>query len=291
MTVLASRTCSFTSALLLCLAPVSLLAQSAELFLQSLDAPNGPFEQGDSFTIESRTTNLGDANSGPYTITFYASDDFGVSEDDVPIASQDRDGLPAATEDSTPVVATIPINLTPGQYYVNGFIDFDDEFPQNNENFDASPFEVVQSSGSAFVINSGLNDAWFNAATNGQGFFITIFPDIGAIFVAWFTYDTERPPANVIALLGEPGHRWLTAFGDYEGNIASLAIELTEGGVFNSAEPMVDQSAYGTIEIEFIDCNNAILTYDIPSLGLMGVIPLTRIAADNVPRCQEAQAQ
>ncbi|MDX1555301.1 MAG: NHL repeat-containing protein, partial [Xanthomonadales bacterium] len=30
-----------------------------------------------------------------------------------------------------------------------------------------------------FAINPGLNDAWFNAATAGQGFFITVFADIG----------------------------------------------------------------------------------------------------------------
>jgi hypothetical protein len=141
------------------------------------------------------------------------------------------------------------------------------------------------------VINAGLNDAWFNAATSGQGFFITIFPDIGAIFVAWFTYDTERPPGGTPAFIGEPGHRWVTAFGDYAGNIASLEIELTQGGVFNAGDPTPAQSAYGTIEIEFIDCNNAILTYNFPSLGLMGLIPLTRIALDNVPRCEAAQAQ
>jgi hypothetical protein len=54
---------------------------------------------------------------------------------------------------------------------------------------------------------------------------------------------------------------------------------------------MVDQSDYGTIEIEFIDCNHAILRYNIPSLGLMGEIAITRIALDNVPRCEAAQPQ
>ena len=36
----------------------------------------------------------------------------------------------------------------------------------------------------AFVINNGLNDAWFDAATAGQGFFIIVFPDREEIFLA-----------------------------------------------------------------------------------------------------------
>jgi len=142
-----------------------------------------------------------------------------------------------------------------------------------------------------FVINSGLNDAWFNPETPGQGFFITVFPDRGEMFVAWFTYDTERPPGDDVAMLGEPGHRWMTAYGVYSGKTASLEIELTQGGVFDSAEPAPVQSDYGTMEIEFIDCNNATIRYDIPSLGLSGEIPITRIAIDNVLDCLAAQPQ
>jgi len=33
--------------------------------------------------------------------------------------------------------------------------------------------------------------------------------------MAWFTHDTERPDTGVEAILGEPGHRWLTAQGPY----------------------------------------------------------------------------
>jgi len=141
-----------------------------------------------------------------------------------------------------------------------------------------------------FSINSGLNDAWFNEATQGQGFFITVFEDSGTMFVAWFTYDTSRPDASVPANLGEPGHRWLTAFGPYSGDSAMLDIELTSGGVFDAATPMPSQSNDGTIEIEFADCENALLSYDITSANLQGTIPLSRIALDNVPGCEEKAA-
>ena len=47
-----------------------------------------------------------------------------------------------------------------------------------------------------FLINAGLNDAWYFPDTDGQGFFITVFPDLGAVSLAWFTYDTELPPLD-----------------------------------------------------------------------------------------------
>ncbi len=136
-----------------------------------------------------------------------------------------------------------------------------------------------------FAINAGLNDAWFNAATPGQGFFVTVFPNSQQIFLAWFTYDTQRPDEDVTAILGEPGHRWLTAFGSYSGNSATLDIELTSGGIFDSAVPAPTQVNDGTITITWNNCENANLIYDIPSAGVQGTIPLTRIALDNVSRC------
>lgn len=138
-----------------------------------------------------------------------------------------------------------------------------------------------------FSINAGLNDAWFNPDTPGQGFFLTVFPDIGKIFLAWFTYDTERPDSDIEAVLGEPGHRWLTAFGDYTGNVAQLEVELTSSGVFNSALPAPQQHVgYGEILIEFQDCNSAVLTYDLIDPGLTGLIEVQRIANDNIAACE-----
>lgn len=137
-----------------------------------------------------------------------------------------------------------------------------------------------------FSINAGLNDSWFNPATPGQGFFITVFPDFGKVFLSWFTFDTERPPENVQAILGEPGHRWLTAFGPYDGDTATLEIELTRGGVFDEVQPMTTQEAGGTVILEFDGCNSGRVIYDISSADLQGMIPIERIALDNVPLCE-----
>jgi hypothetical protein len=182
------------------------------------------------------------------------------------------------------------IDLSPDgrTIYVN-----DSEGLQNNNDIAPNVIRVIPLPNiePEFSINSGLNDAWFNPATSGQGFFITVFENIGMMFVAWFTYDTTRPDAGVTANLGEPGHRWLTAFGPYEGDTASLDIEVTSGGVFDAAQPMPGQQTDGTLEIVFADCENGLLNYEIDSLSLQGSIPLSRIALDNVPACERSMAQ
>lgn len=144
-----------------------------------------------------------------------------------------------------------------------------------------------------FRINAGLNDAWYNSDTAGQGVLLTVYPDIRQVFLAWFTYDVERPPENTTALLGEPGHRWLTAQGPYEADAAELTVYVTEGGVFDAPEPAAetDLNGIGTITLEFAGCNAALMTYEIPAMALFGEIPLERIATDNQPLCETLAAE
>ncbi len=141
-----------------------------------------------------------------------------------------------------------------------------------------------------FLINSGISDAWYAPATAGQGFFIIVWPQSGLMFLSWFTYDSERPPADVSAMIGDPGHRWLTAQGPFAGDTADLDVYLSQGGTFDSAEPPVAApTLVGSISITWTGCNAADLTYDLPALGLSGIIPIERIVLDRVPRCEAAQ--
>ena len=151
---------------------------------------------------------------------------------------------------------------------------------------------VVRDFKTDFRINPGINDAWYNPATVGQGFLITVFPDIKQVFLAWFTYDLERPPENVTAMLGDPGHRWLTAQGPYEGDTANLTVFVTKGGVFDSGEPpaTTDLDGDGTITLQFADCESGLIDYSITSVNRTGRIPIERIALDNVPLCETLNA-
>jgi hypothetical protein len=94
----------------------------------------------------------------------------------------------------------------------------------------------------------------------------------------------------VTAFFGEPGHRWITAQGPYDGDTATLDAYLSSGGVFDSEEPAVaDPELIGTITIKWASCNSGLLSYDLPALGLMGEIPIERIVLDNVPLCEAGQ--
>ena len=71
------------------------------------------------------------------------------------------------------------------------------------------------------------------------------------------------------------------------GDSVTLNVELTSGGIFNGSVPQATQTpGYGTITIVFINCNEAILTYNFPSVGLSGEMTLTRVVTDNVALCE-----
>ena len=151
---------------------------------------------------------------------------------------------------------------------------------------------VVEPAAADFLINTGLSDAWYDPLTSGQGFFIIVWEESQVMFLSWFTYDTERPPENVTAMLGEPGHRWLTAQGTYSVDTAMLDVYLSSGGEFDAAEPAVPPpEKVGTITIVWTGCNEGLLSYDLDLPGLSGDIAIERIVLDNVPACEAAQPQ
>ena len=143
--------------------------------------------------------------------------------------------------------------------------------------------------GNSFEINPGLNDAWYNPATDGQGFLITVFPDLNLVSLAWFTYDTELPPIDATANLGDPGHRWLTAVGPIDGNQALMNIEMTSGGIFDASGNIVrtdPPGSDGTILLTFESCSSGMVEYDIPSINRQGMVPIQRVAGDNIVLCE-----
>ena len=141
-----------------------------------------------------------------------------------------------------------------------------------------------------FSINLGFSDAWFNPLTDGQGFFVIVWEEIQTMFVGWFTYDTMRPPEDYMAILGEPGHRWITAQGTYQGATATLVAYERAGGVFDSEEPPAgDAVPIGTMTITWTDCNTGVASYDFPDLGLVDSVPIQRIVLDNVAVCEALQ--
>mgnify|MGYP001827552766 CR=1 FL=1 len=148
-----------------------------------------------------------------------------------------------------------------------------------------------------FVMNPGLNDAWYNPITDGQGFFITVFPDLGVVNLAWFTYDTELPDQSATASLGDPGHRWLTAIGPIDGDTAILEINFASGGLFDTAPNEGDiqnttpPGSDGTITLTFADCTSGLVEYDIATINQQGSVPIQRVAGDNTALCEALSGQ
>jgi len=262
--------------------------QAADLSLQTVNAEAGTFAPGDNIGIDISIKNIGGQTSPAASITYYASTNSNISGSDIELGSDPVGALAANETLDYQANATFPNNIADGDYFIGAIIDIDDDDDTNDSGVDGEPISVIEAA-PGFLINEGLNDAWFNMSTPGQGFFITVFPDLHKMFLAWFTFDTDRPPANISAILGDPGHRWLTAFGPYAGDTAMLDVELTQGGVFDSADPAAAQGADGTIEVIFSGCNAGVVNYDITSAALSGQVPIERIALDNVPLC-EAQA-
>ncbi len=142
------------------------------------------------------------------------------------------------------------------------------------------------------VLNAGLNDAWFNAETAGQGFFIIVYPELAQMFLSWFTFDTSSPDPATSSNLGWAGHRWLTAQGPIDGNRAILDVAVTSGGQFDSSSPSpTTQTGRGTIEVSFSDCESGTVNYDLPDIDRSGSISIARVAPDNVALCNSLAEQ
>lgn len=135
------------------------------------------------------------------------------------------------------------------------------------------------------ILNAGLNGAWHNPDTDGQGLVLEVFPQLQRVHAAWFTYDTTFADGGETAVVGDPNHRWYTVEGTFEGTTATLDIVLTQGGIFNDSTA-VQRSDAGDATLAFDSCTTGTFTYTIDGSGLTGTIPITRIAGDNVALCE-----
>lgn len=137
------------------------------------------------------------------------------------------------------------------------------------------------------VINQGLGGSWFNPATGGQGFLIDLLPDLNFMFVAWFTYEKALQPSAFLPApkVGVPEHRWMTASGIYTGNPAVLPLYVSSGGLFDNGKP-VTTTAVGTMTLNFTDCSNGTVTYNIPAENLTATVPISRQTTGMAAYCR-----
>lgn len=147
-------------------------------------------------------------------------------------------------------------------------------------------FFYVFSATAPFDITYAMAGSWYYPPTTGQGFLIDVYDSANLMFLAWFTYDLQRPGNGVTAMIGDPGHRWMTAVGPFEGDTANLDITWSSGMIFDSEMPAVENESDGTLTVEFNDCYTGLITYDLGASGETGSVPIERIVNDAVPFCE-----
>ncbi|MBT8050329.1 MAG: hypothetical protein HKO85_02780 [Xanthomonadales bacterium] len=151
---------------------------------------------------------------------------------------------------------------------------------------DTGEYFYVLAPPAPFRINKALAGAWYNSQTSGQGLFMDVYDNINQMFVGWYTFDLSRP-VDGTAQLGEPGHRWLTAFGPIDGPNGDLDVFLAKGGAFDSPSPAIDpQEIVGSMTVEFDDCMSGTVNYALTDPVVAGEIPIQPLAADHVELCE-----
>ncbi|MEO6065776.1 MAG: hypothetical protein ABIP49_08380 [Lysobacterales bacterium] len=125
--------------------------------------------------------------------------------------------------------------------------------------------------------------SWYDPSRDGEGLVVEILPN-GRALATWFTY-----PA-----LGEIGDQaWLSAQnGVVSGDTIRFADVLRpRGGVFGAAfDPaQVVLERWGTMELRFVDCNTAVLTYSGSGAYGSGTRNLQRLTAIDELECGGAR--
>jgi len=139
-----------------------------------------------------------------------------------------------------------------------------------------------------FRINKGVADSWYDPDTPGQGVFLDVMEDRNSIFLGWFTYALEGESTD------EMRHRWLTAFGPFEGSRSRLDLEWTSLDQTRPAQPP-SQHFDGHVDVEFHDCRSGVIRYawgasDSGTALVVGEMPIRRIADDSVALCESLYA-
>ncbi|MGQ0799815.1 MAG: cupredoxin domain-containing protein [Pseudomarimonas sp.] len=119
-------------------------------------------------------------------------------------------------------------------------------------------------------INPGINGTWFDPNRPGQGFVLDVVPTINSLIVGWFTWSATEAGR----------HDWISAIGPIAANGESATVDLqrSTGGLFNSATPPVVTTSIGSATFRFSDCGNGTLTFQRNDINQSGTISIRRVA-------------
>ena len=257
---------------------------NTDVSVESVDAADSSSKAGEDLQVITQLTNNSAVDSGVFDVNFYASSDNTITASDTLVGTKQVSNIAAGASLALDENINLPASLAVGDYFIGAILNIGDTNPGNDTNVDQTAIFVF----TQFIMNPGLNDAWYYPATTGQGFFITVFPDLNFVTLAWFTFDTELPPEDAMANLGDAGHRWLTAGGLIDNDTAVMDIEFTSGGIFDTPSTIVRTDpvgADGSLVLKFDNCNSGTVDYDIKTIDAQGTVPIQRVANDNIELC------
>jgi hypothetical protein len=105
-------------------------------------------------------------------------------------------------------------------------------------------------------------------------------PQAQTLVVGWYTFDFADAAGD-----GSQSALWLTAAGTAAGNAATLPVVLTEGGGFDSGQP-VQRVTIGTLTLRPRSCTQIDVDYDLTINGQRrtGSLLLSRLTPDSLCR-------
>jgi len=113
-----------------------------DLRVVSVNAPDGTYAPGDSFSVSNSTVNDGGDCSG-YSVAFYASTNTTISASDTLIGSFSRGSLASGATHSYNSPVTLPVSLPEADYYIGMLVTCaGDSDTSNNTGYDATRITV-----------------------------------------------------------------------------------------------------------------------------------------------------
>lgn len=103
-----------------------------DLIIDSISGPTSA-TLGDEILINTTVRNAGDADAGQFRVMVYLSRDSSLSDDDVTLGYGDVPDLAAGKSRQGTAVATIPLNVAPGTYYLVGQADSQNKITEKNK--------------------------------------------------------------------------------------------------------------------------------------------------------------
>lgn len=101
----------------------------------------------------------------------------------------------------------------------------------------------------AVAVETAYSGSWYNPAESGSGFNLEIFSDSRALLF-WYTYD------------GNGDAVWLYSEGVISGERIDFDVYYSQGMQFGNLDPADNDSRrWGSLSMEFSDCNTATIDY------------------------------